>query len=253
MSRVIPPFDPTAATSGIFNTQLGNSGGKMVAVNESPVSVQFTFADGSTELLPAFTAWLFEWDIPTPVVSWAQASILANTGGFINLVQCVIYSPAENVPGTFPVALARLVNVGGTVKVANSAVIADALSVEVTTNTTTTIVSATTPANGNGNYLRISGYIKVGAAGGAHQPAFSIAYVDNGGTNQSAFMQATEGGTNTIVRLDGTQSITGPALLYVFDVTIRTQGASFVGVAYTMGGGVGPFADFISAAIELLA
>lgn len=115
-------FDPATSTSDTFTVPQSSANGKMVVYNESNISLQFTFQNGNTAYVPAWTAMLFHGPFGNVNVTWEQQTILSG-GGAAPLSQVVVetYSCNEPIPGTFPAALVRQTNIGNSVPVSTSA------------------------------------------------------------------------------------------------------------------------------------
>lgn len=120
--NILTNFDPSANTSGTFNLAFPRNRGKVVIWNESKVNLQLTFANNDTEYAPAWQGVLFcVKDLPSPVVTWSQYSVLSSGTGPISQVVVVVYDENETVPGTFPASIVRQTNVGNSIPVATSA------------------------------------------------------------------------------------------------------------------------------------
>lgn len=143
--RLVAQFDPSLTTSGTFNSTLNNGVGKMVIYNESNISLQFTFSDGSTAYVPAWTAVLYCVHMSGTTVDWSQLYTLSAAGPPLSIVIVEIYDAAEQVYGTFPAALVRQANIGNTVSTVGGA----ASSIQNDANTAgTSIVESTVAGDG---------------------------------------------------------------------------------------------------------
>jgi|SRR5579872_273745 len=94
-------FDPNAALSGQFNTQLPING-KFVAFNESNVGINIIFSNGDTRYLSAWNSDKFTLPTKTPIVQWSQKVVLLGTTNPISQVLIEAYQPNETIDGTFP-------------------------------------------------------------------------------------------------------------------------------------------------------
>jgi hypothetical protein len=122
---IIAEFDPNAASSGTFSINtLSNGIGKLICWNESNWTLRFTFPNRDQDLVPAWTATIFELTGPQGKITWTQDTQLAANIPPISKVWVVAYRDDETIAGTFPLALVRQTNVGnaGTVMAATTSI-----------------------------------------------------------------------------------------------------------------------------------
>jgi hypothetical protein len=117
---IVTSFDPSAKTTDTFATNLSNGIGKIIIWNESNWILDITFADGSMDLAPAWTATIFELEGPAGKLTWKQDTQLTGNTPPISKVWVVAYRDNETIPGVFPLALVRQVNIGSTVTTTGS-------------------------------------------------------------------------------------------------------------------------------------
>jgi hypothetical protein len=113
--RIVAQFDPSLKTTDTFNSTLNNGVGKIVAYNESNISLQFNFSDGSTAYVPAWTAVLYCVKMADPTITWKQLFTMSSSGSPLSIVIVEVYDAHEQVIGTFPAALVRQTNIGNSV------------------------------------------------------------------------------------------------------------------------------------------
>lgn len=111
--KLLPSFDPTTAPAGTIPVGIVDQNSKVVLYNESAVTLQINFEDGSTDVLHAWEAKAWSINYVTPSLSWSSLRNLAGAGQSpASQVDTVVYGPTEKVEGTFPAQLTRLVSQG---------------------------------------------------------------------------------------------------------------------------------------------
>lgn len=111
--NVVATFDPSITTTGTFTVPQAQ--GKMVVWNESNISQQFSFQNGHTAYVAAWTGVLFCGPWGGSTVTWSHQAILSSSSPPISQVVVEVYAVGEPVPGTFPMALTRQANIGNQV------------------------------------------------------------------------------------------------------------------------------------------
>lgn len=114
--RYVGAFTPQVAPTGTFN--LTTARGKVKFSNESCQNLLITFADGSSDKVPAGFEYLF-------CITQSGTSITYKTLSSLNIpcidaVDVTIYDPGEEVPGTYPAPLVRQTIVGNSINLATS-------------------------------------------------------------------------------------------------------------------------------------
>lgn len=114
--QIVAQFDPTAQTSGSFNSQ-SYSGCKIVIMNESRANLIFNFSNGQNSYVPANDkrAYVLSgiMSMPDPNISWKQDGLLTN-GQAINQVTVETFQPDEQLPEQYPSPVIRQTNIVGT-------------------------------------------------------------------------------------------------------------------------------------------
>ena len=113
--NVVAQFDPSTLQNDTFTVPYSAVNGKMVVYNESSISLQISFQDGSNAYVPAWTAMLYPVPPGSAVISWLQHTVLNASSPPVSLVLVEIYAQGEFLPGTFPLPLIRQTNVGNNV------------------------------------------------------------------------------------------------------------------------------------------
>lgn len=93
--RIITPFDPVTNTSGTIQTGLVNRCAVLFLINESPMGLVLTFADGSQAVLPPFWARAYKMPVPGGPVDWQQQYNLPISSSPLFTVQGEGYEPNE--------------------------------------------------------------------------------------------------------------------------------------------------------------
>src|SRR5579859_6065667 len=117
MTTLIPSFNPGDSVlyplkNGVINVGAADAGSKALFYNESPYNLNLDFYNGSQKILHAWEARYFILDGDTKQIGWSIGSQLAVVGTPISLVMGELYSPSEQLEGTYPLALIRQTNVG---------------------------------------------------------------------------------------------------------------------------------------------
>lgn len=93
--RIITPFDPVNNTSGTITTGLVNRCAVLFLINESPMGLILSFADGSQAVLPPFWARAYKMPVPGGPVNWTQQYNLPLASSPLATVQGEGYEPNE--------------------------------------------------------------------------------------------------------------------------------------------------------------
>lgn len=93
--RIITPFDPVTNTSGTIQTGLVNRCAVLFLINESPMGLVLTFADGSQAVLPPFWARAYKMPVAGGPVDWTQQYNLPISSSPLAVVQGEGYEPNE--------------------------------------------------------------------------------------------------------------------------------------------------------------
>ena len=121
MGNIVAKFDPSAAISGTFSSNLSNGIGKIIIWNESNWALDLTFTDGETDLAAAWTASIFELTGPAGKIAWAQDTQLISNFPPLSKVWVVAYRDNERIPGVFPLALVRQATIGNQIALTTAA------------------------------------------------------------------------------------------------------------------------------------
>lgn len=125
MKYVIPSFDPTAKINGSVNLVAPDGYGTLIIANESSVSLIVTINQDQQRVSP----WEKQKIVLTEAsyqLQWRQEFILTNSAASpVALVLIDQYSSDVIVPDTYPVALVRAANVGGTVNTVGTTTLAN--------------------------------------------------------------------------------------------------------------------------------
>jgi hypothetical protein len=93
--------------------------GKLVILNESPFTLRVDPHDGNKKTIPAFTADMIEvassFDGRLDIEANADITVIGSPPATVYYIET--YGATENVPGTYPAPLARLVSIGNSVAV----------------------------------------------------------------------------------------------------------------------------------------
>lgn len=120
--RIVAQFDPSAAASGTFNAAFANNSGRIVVYNESNINLQLQWGSFTT-YCPAWVAMLYCVQTANVNINWSQLSVLpvpAGSSSPISLVLVETYESFESIPGVFPAALVRQVNIGNSTPLSTS-------------------------------------------------------------------------------------------------------------------------------------
>lgn len=112
---IVATFDPSMTTSDTFTVPQSN--GKMVVWNESNISLMFSFQNGHTAYVPAWTGVLFCGPWGNVNVTWQHQAVLASANPPLSQVVVEVYQTDEFISGTFPMPLTRQTNVGNNIPV----------------------------------------------------------------------------------------------------------------------------------------
>lgn len=113
--NIVAQFDPSMVTTDTVAIPQSSGNGKMVVYNESNISLTFTFQNGHTAYVPAWTAVLFCGPTGSTKITWAQQATLSSASPPLSQVIVEVYAQGEPVPGVFPAPLVRQTNIGNTV------------------------------------------------------------------------------------------------------------------------------------------
>ena len=218
--QIVAIFNPATDTSDTFTVPQSSANGKMVVYNESNISLQFTFQNGHTAYVPAWTAVLFAGPFGNVNVTWAQQTILSGAGQ-APLSQVVVetYDCHEPVPGTFPAPLVRQANVGNSLNLSTSTT-----SIVNDGNAAGTQIVEATPSGDASSAVKLTNDGKLTIGNATHPGQISL---DNGKITSDGSGDLTVGGTlsatgNTF--LSGTLAVTSNSSFSNGNVTIDTSG-----------------------------
>ncbi len=187
-------FDPSSALSGQFNTQLPIRG-KFVAYNESSVGVTFIYSDGTSDYCPAQSAnGPFVLPTATPIVTWSQQNVLVSSSTPLSECTIVCYQPGEKIPGTFPISLNRLTNVGNPIPMTTSAT-----SIVNSGNPAGTPIVTGQVSGDGGNAVLITNDAQVTFGDGLHPAVVNVAGTENVTTVNAGTINVTTANLQTIV------------------------------------------------------
>lgn len=116
--QIVTQFDPltfqtspgSSSGGSTFNARVPNGSLlRMVVVNDSPVSMIFSFQDAnnSNDIVPAKDRRYFQLYVNSPIITWSIDRVVGQLTDGISQCYITTYQPSETLVETYPTPLAR--------------------------------------------------------------------------------------------------------------------------------------------------
>lgn len=215
--RRIANFDPSVAgTNPTIEVGAADAGSKVLLYNLSPRNLDLDFYNGNNSVLHAWEARYWTLDGETREIGWSLDSIINVTNAPpISLVMGELYSPQEQVEGTFPISLMHQTSVGN----------------PVSTNVTgaSTLVNTGNPSNTN--VATVSSTAAAGNAFTLTNDGLMALLVTIAGALVQVFKTFEPGANGTILQEGAATYVTEQLGNLLVDGTLTAKGATTLAAA----------------------